>query len=1047
MPGVLPPQRRGNHFPASAMLTVAFWQLRRTWFLLLFIALGMTAAVVIACALPLLSDTMTTAGLRSTLRATPESADLQLNVGTTGLSTPIAQNIYDQFNPLFHRSLGNLIQPGEFTIASEDFSVFPPPINTNLTIYGTPMQQAAPHLGPLQGRLARITSNPASEIEVMMTPDTAQHLRIHVGSTFRLSLSYLVNKADTGVQQPGVGMPHSASITARLVGLFRVTPANAAYWHSNDFKTVTLFNANRVSDFFYQYAFLVPDTALLALYDHLGTLNHVDAVHTEFYDGYGFTWHYQLDASQITSSRLDALIDQLAGLQSTVDNSYGYLAWTVPNGLYRYLNHVELTSQLLSSNGDLSSLEEFRSRLSVARIPAGIFTILTLSLSLFFVSLLNALLVDRQAESIALLRSRGAGRLQIFGALFLQSIGLEIIALGIGLPLATCTVLFLAQRMLPGTDALNTITSHPVQATVGTIWYALAVALAALLTLGISLFFAARMDVLSLSRETTRSNRRPLWQRLNLDVLAGVVALVGYGITLYVTSIGTVLQGDAQVLLATPLSIIAPFFLMVGCLFLFLRIFPLLLQLGARLAGRGRGAVALLAFAQIARSPRLSLRISMLLALATAFTLFSLVFSATQEQHIQDIVSYSTGADFSAQLPSPQTTPAQTDSLTTLLASLPSATQIINRYQSIPGVLSASSGFSDQGVGGTADLPMDLHAVDPTSYGHTVIWPSQESFLAARPLLSKLVALRQSPDIINTFPATVPAIVDSTTISQLRLHVGSTFAINFQDIYPTDMQYVIVGVVDRIPTINPLLALENGSGQSMITGGVLVDYQTLLSTYRQQAKYDILDGSPTPPVLNQLWLHTRDDAVSLASVRTALENPKLGLAMLVDRRLLLTTLQSDPLFLVLDGVLILGTVIALLVALAGDILSSWLSARTRLMSFVTLQALGMTPAQVASVLTWEQVIVSVTGLLLGVGFGVLLIASVIPSLTFTDLNANLSSTQFFALQSALTIRIVVPPSLPFVLLIFVAIVVTTIAIMMRAVSRPALDRVLRLEAN
>ena len=87
MAGALPPQRRGNHFPASAMLTVAFWQLRRTWFLLLFIALGMTAAVVIACALPLLSDTMTTAGLRSTLRATPESADLQLNVRTTGLST------------------------------------------------------------------------------------------------------------------------------------------------------------------------------------------------------------------------------------------------------------------------------------------------------------------------------------------------------------------------------------------------------------------------------------------------------------------------------------------------------------------------------------------------------------------------------------------------------------------------------------------------------------------------------------------------------------------------------------------------------------------------------------------------------------------------------------------------------------------------------------------------------------------------------------------------------------------------------------------------
>src|SRR5690242_1076326 len=133
--------QRGNHFPVSAIMTVAFWQLRRTWFLLLFIAFGMIAAIVVACSLPLLSNVMTTAGLRDTLRATPESADLQLNVGTGGLSTAIAQNLYGQFNPLFRHSLGNLIQPREFTIASQDFSVFPPPVNTTLTIYATPMQQ------------------------------------------------------------------------------------------------------------------------------------------------------------------------------------------------------------------------------------------------------------------------------------------------------------------------------------------------------------------------------------------------------------------------------------------------------------------------------------------------------------------------------------------------------------------------------------------------------------------------------------------------------------------------------------------------------------------------------------------------------------------------------------------------------------------------------------------------------------------------------------------------------------------------------------------
>src|SRR5207244_3346103 len=104
---------------------------------------------------------------------------------------------------------------------------------------------------------------------------------------------------------------------------------------------------------------------------------------------------------------------------------------------------------------------------------------------------------------------------------------------------------------------------------------------------------------------------------------------------------------------------------------------------------------------------------------------------------------------------------------------------------------------------------------------------------------------------------------------------------------------------------------------------------------------------------------------SLASVRTALDSPKYSNSHLVDRRLLLTTLQSDPLYLVLDGVLILGTATAFLVALVGGVLASWLSARTRRMSYITLQALGATTRQTSNILMWEQAIVYFTGLLLG----------------------------------------------------------------------------------
>ncbi|MDQ6662631.1 MAG: hypothetical protein M3Z24_16905, partial [Chloroflexota bacterium] len=765
--------------------------------------------------------------------------------------------------------------------------------------------------------------------------------------------------------------------------------------------------------------------------DSIRSMHHIDGVISPALVGYTLLWYYRLDPSRITIQSLDTFIDRFAGLRSTVDSLYGQQELgtldTIPT--YPYLFQLALSSPLLSSSNTPSILEQFRSRIDVARIPVGVFALLSIALILFFVSLMTGVLLDRQVDTIAILHSRGASREQMFGTLMLQSIGLGIIAFGIGLPLAILAVLVLSQRVLLASemDALNIITSSPLQAMLGTIWYALAVVLIALLTMGLSLFFAVRMNVLSLRREAARASKRPFWQRLNLDVIAGVVALVGYGLSLYVTSVGNVLSSDAKVLIASPLSIIAPFFLIVGCLFLFLRIFPLLLRLGARFAARGRGAVSLLAFAQIARSPRQSLRLTTLLALAITFTLFTLVYNATEAQHIQEIVEYETGADFSAGL----------------FSNGAPLSQVLNQYQSIPGVLSASAGRTEQGYGGTADLPMDIRIVDAASFGPTVRWPSQKAYQQARPFLSQLVSLRQSAIIQDV----VPAIVNSTTISKLLLHVGSTFTITVNNGSVPAMNCVIVGVVDHIPTINDLFA-PVGGGTFSTAGGVLVDYQTYAGVYGQDIKRITNRVGPlTPPDINQIWLHTRDDAASLTSVRTALTNPQYRLSQLVDRRLLLTSLQSDPLYLVLVGVLGLGTVAALLLALIGDLLTSWLSAYTRLTSFALLRALGITSKQAVSILTWEQAIVYVTGLLLGGGFGALLATSVIPVLTFSNLNSNLSNEQFFALQSVLATQIVVPPSLPLLLLILAGIYGIALTLMVRVTSRSALGQALRLNED
>ena len=50
-------------------LTLALWQLRQTWRLLLIVGVGIIAAAMLVCVVPLYTQVTTTAGLRSVLNA------------------------------------------------------------------------------------------------------------------------------------------------------------------------------------------------------------------------------------------------------------------------------------------------------------------------------------------------------------------------------------------------------------------------------------------------------------------------------------------------------------------------------------------------------------------------------------------------------------------------------------------------------------------------------------------------------------------------------------------------------------------------------------------------------------------------------------------------------------------------------------------------------------------------------------------------------------------------------------------------------------------
>jgi ABC-type antimicrobial peptide transport system permease subunit len=256
--------------------------------------------------------------------------------------------------------------------------------------------------------------------------------------------------------------------------------------------------------------------------------------------------------------------------------------------------------------------------------------------------------------------------------------------------------------------------------------------------------------------------------------------------------------------------------------------------------------------------------------------------------------------------------------------------------------------------------------------------------------------------------------------------------------------------VQHIPTVNSSDASSN-SGTYVAPGGILLDYTTYSAVYKR----DILVKSSTSDTylpINHVWLSTQDDPALIATVREALKTPGLRLENLYDRRLLVDTMSSDPLYLSLIIVLTIGSVTALLLALVGSLLASWMSVRNRLTSFAVMRALGSTPGQITRVLLWEQVVIYATALFLGIIFGAILSATAVPTLAFTSLSAggvlsSLSSDEFYIFQRIIPAQVVIPLSLGLAFAAIVVICVVALWIMASVTLRPSMSQTLRLNED
>lgn len=988
------------------MVAPGLRQIGQVWRLFILLALGLVAAVVLACALPLFTLVSTTASVRNALNNglyDPTSA-VQLNdqvasATELGQIAAVLRQGYQQQAGIFFSAPPALSLQIPFSpIWQNDQQI----AGHRMELHGYDIAHIAAHLPLLQGRLPR---EEGETLEVALSTSNAQHLQAHPGSTYTVF-----------VHNPDGGQPIPLRLV--VVGIFQEVSSFDLFWHGDSF--LSYYDPQMTTT--YDHA-IISNDALLHLYEHWQQANGGQPIHFVTH----MNVYFPLMLAAVNSTNLDELDQRLRVLSPTLLTQLKAY----------HINDFQVT------NTDLQTLMgAARDQTSIVQVPVLLLLALMLLLILFFTQIMTELLVTRQAAAVVLFRTRGATLPQVFLTFVTQGLLLGLLTLLVSPLVLALVIRFPMQLVLPAADrqALNVLPGTPWEMARQLGWYPYALVLVAVGAMCAAIW--RTLGSSTLGRGATLASR-PFWQRFYLDLALLVLGGLFAGVYNYLASTG-IINAQLQILLSGPCELVAAVMLCLGGILLCLRGFPWLIRWGAKAAARRRGLLPMLPLVQLARAPRQSIRSALLLAVTIAFAFFALVFSATQEQRVPDLAHYRVGADFSGRMeqallptisvPDGQFVKTYVDTHQFVVRQTTSQAS----YQHIAGVLSASAGYNGQHYFLHMSGALNVVAIDPASFPGSVIWSQNEDPQNIQ-LISQLARAR---DLFNSerpnaqMPA-LPALIDFQTAQAMHLAPGQSFTLSEDG---GKFQLVVIGELAHIPSLNDALAPGDGGD-----AGILVDYASFVYAYER-----FLPGSSFNLNPNAVWLHTRQDATSISTVRRTLADGALALNNVYDAPGLMQALELDPLALDLQFALLLGVSIALLLALIGYLTSLWLAVKTRLQSLAALRALGASPTQLLWLLGCEQGVIAAFAIVVGVGCGFVFTSLALPSLIFsgtaqTGVAGNAAVDLIYQLQFSPPLQVVIPGSLLLGLAALVALCLLALGLATYTAARPSLAQTLRVE--
>ena len=565
-----------------------------------------------------------------------------------------------------------------------------------------------------------------------------------------------------------------------------------------------------------------------------------------------------------------------------------------------------------------------------------------------FILMVSSQMLETDQNEIAMIKSRGASRLQILTIYLVQSLVIALISFAVALPLG-----YLITQIVGSSNAFLEFVSRKrlsVRFRYTVFLFAGGAAVVGMMAMVLPALKHSKVGIVDFKRAKHR-RKRPLWQILFLDVILLGISL--YGLYSYQHQASFLASSLEQGGSLDPLLYMCSSMFMLGAALLFVRIFPWLIRAIYALFKRWLSPGLYASFLRMLRSGGNQHFIMIFLVLTLSLGIFSSETARTINKNAEEQIRYQNGADLIVKENWGSQQFAADDGSIYAVYIEPD----YHKYNSMTGAASFTKVFRGEGykvMGGSQDSKdTTLLAINTKEFGETAYL---KDGLLDDHWYHYLNAMSQ--DVKGV-------LVSSDFRDNLGLKLGDS--ITYVTKGKVALTGVIYGFVDYFPGMIPPEVSETIRELNRDPNERVVMNQPVLEgSYFVIANLSYVQGKwGVEPY--EIWIRNAED--SSEYIYEFAEEKGLSFVKFVDTHQDLISLKNDPVFQATNGILTVGFIVTLILCSVGFLMYWILSILSRQLQFGIFRAMGMTMREIIGMLINEQVFLSLLSIVVGAFVG------------------------------------------------------------------------------